>query len=352
MLALAVAGDAMALSTEEDFWKNEACIRKDQVLIRVAESQSAERALSVARRAIPGSVGGVMRGALILASLPDHQSFAGASIHGDLTGGLTVGDAGLLRALGAEEAIGPLTRGSVVWLGRRPKTGTVEVTAAGYPVDGGPIKLPVFSRAVHRDDSAWHNPLPYHVVSEATALRAGLRVYPSATILLRAPHPFSKGDLDRLRDSLATNASAVQTAKDLLHNHFGPGPGAESINPVRFGVAAVGGWIAFLFVVALALRISLEAHKDVALEHGLGPLRSSTAAASASLVGAWAGLISFPAGFVPVAIGQSVRNNPYPVVVPWGFAAIVMVAMPIAMAALAAALCWRPARGTRLQPTA
>ncbi|HVL89208.1 MAG TPA: FtsX-like permease family protein [Actinomycetota bacterium] len=259
--------------------------------------------------------------------------------------GLYVGDEHLLRALGAGEGIEELRRGWIVSTARGTvRDGTVLLQ---LPPDLEGTDERLLHPAAEVDGAALNLEfLPRFVISAEAAAAQGFTAGATGLILIRTPKPLTPDDVRRARAAAATvDGLAIQTAEDMA-------PGSRQFR----GIAVAGGIAVALIVVAVTVAlVGAEARRDAAIlaAVGAGPrLRRTLAASRAGLIAMCAAILAVPAGFVPAAIVQAARVDPYPIVVPWLTLALVCLATPAVAAVVAGIGSRRPQPVTTLRPPA
>lgn len=324
-------------------------------------------AVDAARRAIPGAVGGLMRPTIfperkgkpvVIAptegappeKYPDPavvvtpaMTLPDGSWGYESSDVLVVGDAELLRALGADAALRQFERGSIVAIGVRLSADRVDVRPPARP-DGGSISMPIASVGKRPAFQTWGEDVPRYVVSEAAARRSGLGIGPASSALLRAPHDLSKNEIGAVKDAVAPfSRVAAIVRSDLMF------PSTEARLLVTGAAVAVA-----LIIVAVAIAlIGAETRRDRAtlVAVGAGPgMRRRTAAAAAFLIAGLAAGLAIPAGLVPVAIVDATRTASRPLVIPWSIIGLVGLGAPLIAATIAALSSREPSSRALLQP--
>lgn len=306
-------------------------LRSDQILI--AGPGAVEVGQAVARE-----LGGTASGLLLPAASSDgdaHRYLQVAAIDSsqgvqdDIAQGVTIADAELLRALGAEAAAADLQAGKVILL----TTDSIAVTHVALQVtqtDGSVLtSLDVPARDVAV--GLVMGDLPGAAVSADTAARLGIAPRAadadpvSDRFLVRLDHAITDDDQAR---AVALAAQEPDTSADIAIYHS---PDQDFrvfllVASLLFGLAVTG--------IAVALG-ETEARPDQRVLLALGadpPLRRRIAAARAGVVAILAGLLAVPAGLLPVWGLLASRGSP--LVLPWPEVAAALVVLPLlAMAA-------------------
>lgn len=306
-------------------------LRPDQILI--AGPGAVEAGQAVARE-----LGGMASARVVLAASGDGDSYRYLQVEAidgsqdapaDISGGVAIADADLLRALGAEAAGADLAAGKVILLTNRPVAIT-HVALQLTQTDGSVLEsLDVPARDVAV--GLVMGDLPGAVVSAETAAR--LDVVPSAAqanpapdrYLIRLDHPVTDDDQAR---AVALAAQEPDTSADnaLYHSPDQDFRVFLLVASLLFALAVTG--------IAVALA-ETEARPDQRVLLALGadpPVRRRIAAARAGVVAILAGLLAVPAGLLPVWGLLASRGSPF--VPPWPEVAAALVVLPLlAMAA-------------------
>lgn len=253
---------------------------------------------------------------------------------------LFVGDAALLRVIGAEEGSDALQEGRAVVLGGyEPKNGLVRVSV-GTRSGEKKIKLPataIDSRSYFNDS------IPRIVVSPETAARLGLKTRVSDH-LLSNPYPLTSKEVahagvvaERLPGVFVRNND------DYLPEYaLGRSVATAATIPLALAVLAVA--------VALLTSESRRSHQ-ILVAVGAGPLtHRKVVAATSGLLALITGILAVPAGFLPTVVVQVASQAGRPVVVPWKTLAIVLILTPVLSAAVAALVARTPKLGSLLTP--
>ena len=258
--------------------------------------------------------------------------------------GIVIGDADLLRALGAESGIAALKAGKIVGIG--PGTtdeGAVRILRVSY--DGEPPRI--LAPAVEAGSTSYPGELlPTYVVSEAGARAIGLLRGPPPYFfaLVAAPSALIDDQIDAVKDVVARyEGGYVQTLQDFLP-HFRTARLAAIAGAVVIALGVVG------IIVAL---LGAEAQRDQAILvaiGGGGRARRRIAGARAGIVALLAAVVALPTGFAPVAIVQWSRPEKFPIVVPWTTMAIVVVAVPLVAAGFGWLTSRAPSSSAMLRP--
>ncbi|MDD9371962.1 MAG: hypothetical protein PV358_17715, partial [Acidimicrobiales bacterium] len=126
-----------------------------------------------------------------------------------------------------------------------------------------------------------------------------------------------------------------------------PGPTPVQIELVLTGIAVVFAVLVVCASLALAAAESRE-ERDVLSVAGAGPnVLARAAGARASLLAAIGAAMAVPVGMLPVAVYAAADEHHIGFVVPWRTIGLLVVALPIAVAALALAAS---ATAQRLRP--
>lgn len=237
---------------------------------------------------------------------------------------VTVGDAALLRALGAEDAIGDLEAGSVVLLPREPASAvlaTVHVVGALEGEGIGRVVLPARVAVT----GANQGELPGAVISSATAERLGLSAGLLDRYVVRLPRAVSEADQGRAASIAAGYPDTLVTS---------------ALPPERAGaqfrlVLLAASLLLALSVTAVAVALGeAESRPDQRSLLALGAepaVRRRIAAARAGVIALLAGILAVPAGLLPVW-GLLVSRGA-PLVVPLPEVAVAVAVLPfLAMA--------------------
>ncbi|NOY54727.1 MAG: ABC transporter permease [Actinobacteria bacterium] len=293
-------------------------------------------------------------------SLPDEESvrdfeyranfIAPGEPHADgsetvLSGAIYIGDADLLRALGAERSIPDLEKGvaiafdpafvdgDVTYL-QQPNTDFAYVEEAGeYWL--GSRAIP----AVVADAPRAGRELPDMVVSSRRAAELGLTRTAFPELLLAAAAPISSEQLAAARAVTARYAGAsILGLEDTRSN----------TSLVRVALVAASGLLALAIVgVALGL-VAAESRRDQAIMDAVGAggwTRRKIVASGAMLVTALAAMPAVLIGFLPISIYNVLTTPALPVVVPWPTIGAVLVVIPLVAGAIAFVATRRPSSG-------
>lgn len=256
-----------------------------------------------------------------------------------MNGTLIVGDAGVLRALHADEGIAALRAGTVVAVGPDATDhGTVHVTTTGPPQ----VSLPpdaLTLKAVDAGSTRWASLVDQYtyVISPPAAALAGLSSEPNDTFVLRAPSDLTDADLQKARAIVGRYPGASMNDVSSLGSQNGRGRW-------YFGIA--GTLLALAIVGVIVALIGEESTRDRAIVSAVGAsprTRRALAGASAWVVAGVAGALAVPAGFVPVTVFRVAQARGYPIVIPWAAIAIAVVGVPV-VAALVGALASRQSK--------
>lgn len=237
---------------------------------------------------------------------------------------VTLGDAELLRALGAEEATSHLSAGAVV-IFQKESSPVTHVTIHVQNGQGTEIeRLPIPARVVATGiDSV---DLPGAVISTDTAARLGIPPGRPMRYLIRLGHPVSEGDLARAG---AIAAGYADGWADAAIGPARPGDGfriAMLVASLLFALTVTG--------VAVALgEAESRPEQRMLLALGADPrVRRRIAAARAAVISMLAGILAVPAGLIPVWGLLSSRGAPLVVPVPEILAALLIVPLLVVTA--------------------
>ena len=205
---------------------------------------------------------------------------------------ITIGDAGLLRALGAESAIAALDDGAVVILADVAWTGldraTVIVNDGNRDEPGVELSTHVIVTGVSGGD------LPSAVISEATAKRLGLVAGIPYRYVIRVSHPVTDADMT------AAAAAAAQFPDTLADASRGPD---HSDDELRLFLV-IASLLFALTVTGIAVALGeAESRPDQRTLLALGAeprVRRRITAARAGVLAILAGCLAVPAGLLPV----------------------------------------------------
>lgn len=232
---------------------------------------------------------------------------------------VAVGDAELLKALGAEDGTADLAAGSVVLLQKEP-AGATQVTvhvqnAAGTDINR--VVIPARTVGIGIDTFE----LPGAVISMATATRLGLSPAPGVNqrYLIRLGHPVTDSD----QAQAATIAARFPDAfADAAIGPTRPGEGFRLVMLIAsllFALAVTG--------VAVALgEAESRPEQRTLLALGADPrVRRRIAASRAAVISLLAGFLAVPAGLLPIWGLLLSRGAPLVVPVPEILAALVIL---------------------------
>lgn len=254
--------------------------------------------------------------------------------HGDTEASayIVVGDEHLLTAYHGGSALQAFRDDAVVWLesdspalavtGSEARlvrwagdhaevVATVPVTVAPYAAD----------RRLAEDEHATSRV----VMSEGTAAAVGIPVEPAQGLqyLVRLDHHVTAADVDR-----ADRAAAAVDASTYISSPLMP---PDQMLPVRLGLL-VASLLAALTVTGIAVALGeAESRPEQRTLLALGAprgLRRRITGARGLVIVALAGALAIPAGLLP-ALGV-VRQQGYPVALPWPEIAIALVGLPLA----------------------
>lgn len=296
----------------------------DQVYIQgpgVAQAgPEAARALGATAGAIIPGAGSDIRSIWVSASSPNDASPLVAQ-------NVTVGDAELLRALGAGAAVADLEAGKAVTLTQRPASLTsvtlhIESTTDGSTIANQDVSASVVVLGVTGED------LPGAVISPETASRFGIPVGHSERYILRLGNAVSDGDI-------ATVAGIVGKYPDTYA--FTARPPDVAGGGFRFVIIS-GSLLFALTVTGIAVALGeaeSRPEQQTLLAVGADPgLRRRITAARAGIIALLGGLLAVPAGLLPVWGLLITRHSP--LVVP-GLEVVAVVAL---LPVLAIATTW------------
>ncbi len=309
-------------------------LRADQLIVQgeaaaTAGAQAAAALGAMAEGPVTLLVGADARDVYVVVEDPD-----ASSDDRELAYTVTVGDAELLRALGAEAALSTLEGGGVVLVLPQRMTVTdddqivrldpptdlsearIEVRdgGTGDEIDG--LTVPASVVATGLDSGGM---VADAVISPATAERLGLGAGPTSAYVIRLPRPVVEADV-----STAAGFAAQQ-----------PNTRADaSLGPVQPG--QVFRWLLVLFSLLFALSVTgiavalgeAESRPDqrTLLAVGADPgIRRRIAAARAGVLGLMAGLLAVPAGLLPAWGLLGSRGAPLVVPIPEVIAAVAIL---------------------------
>jgi hypothetical protein len=263
---------------------------------------------------------------------------------------LVIGDADLARALEAPAAIPLLASDGII--------------AINYPVDHGMLHVNftpfIGDKALQQgaDVPAVTVPgpegrleqVPRYLISEHGAAKLGLKPGGQPNALVRARDALSSEDLRRIERVVAAFPGAYKYAQaDLVTNS----------TPYLLALAGAASIVALIIVAVAVALVGAESRRENAVLVAVGAepgIRRRVVGSYAFLMSALAGVLAIPAGFLPVAIVQSIRPTDYPVaadypvIVPWATIGIVAVAAPLLAGAIAAVTSRQPTSRALLQP--
>jgi putative ABC transport system permease protein len=234
------------------------------------------------------------------------------------TQNVTVGDAELLRALGAEAATDALARGSIVLLTDQPASLTQMTAHVASSIDGSEVStltLPVqvIALGISFED------LPGAVISPETAARLGVPVGQSQRYILRLGHAATAEDASRAA-AIAAKYPDTWTLTARPAEIAGSG----------FRIVLIAGSIVFaLSVTGIAVALGeAESRPDQRTLLAIGAdrrLRRKITAARAGVIALLSGLLAVPAGLLPVWGLLVARKAPLVVPVPEVIAAVALL---------------------------
>jgi putative ABC transport system permease protein len=255
---------------------------------------------------------------------------------------VTVGDAELLRALGAEAALSTLEGGGIVLVLPQQMTiiddqlvrldpatdltgARIEVRdgVSGDEIDG--LTVPARVIATGLDSGGM---LPDAIMSPATAERLGLKAGPTSAYVIRLPRPVVEADVSTAAGFAAQQPNTIAEA---------------SLGPIQPG--QVFRWLLVLFSLLFALSVTgiavalgeTESRPDqrTLLAVGADPgIRRRIAAARAGVLGLMAGLLAVPAGLLPAWGLLGSRGAPLVVPIPEVIAAVAILPLAGILGAL------------------
>jgi putative ABC transport system permease protein len=266
----------------------------------------------------------------------------GASTSYRESGQLIIGTPDLLRAIGAEAGIPALDQGKVVAIG--PDSTVRGQVLVHLDQDGGGRQMNLDATEI--DAPVYFNEtLPRWLISAHAARRFGMRPGQPREWLLGGGGALSDHAIEQAKQTAERfPGSFVQSAGDLL-------PTAAPYRLIATGISAL---VALAIVAVAVALLATESHRDHAIMVAVGAeprIRRSVVGAMAFLVAAMAAVLAVPAGYLPVIVVQSLRHAPYPFVVPWLTAAVVLGAVPLIAGAIGAATSRQPKAVALLQPT-
>jgi putative ABC transport system permease protein len=232
---------------------------------------------------------------------------------------VTVGDAQLLTALGAEAGLSTLEAGGVVLVlpeRRAVAEATIVVRDTSTNKEVVALTLPT---SVIASGLIYQSPLADAVVSPSTAERLGLRPGATSTYVIRLPRPVAEADI------AAAAAFAAQQPNTRADASIGP------LRPdltLRF-VLVIFSLLFALSVTGIAVALGeAESRPDqrTLLAIGADPgIRRRIAAARAGVLGLMAGLLAVPAGLLPAWGLLGSGGTPLVVPIPEVVAAVVIL---------------------------
>jgi putative ABC transport system permease protein len=243
-------------------------------------------------------------------------------------GNLVIGDENLLRAIGAETALGDFRTGAAIILADEQKDyGTATVHRVSD--DGETGTLP--TRTVV--EAALYASLPGALVSTQTAASLGLHTGIPNFYLLRLPHAVTPQDITRAGELAAASPDTAVNWE----------PGLQHPGELFRVLLVIGSLIFALSVTGVAVALGeAEARPDqrTLLALGADPgVRRRITAARAGVIAAIAGVLAVPAGLLPVW-GVLVSHHDQ-LVVPLPEVLVALLVLPLS-AVVGAALLSRP----------
>lgn len=237
---------------------------------------------------------------------------------------VTVGDAELLKTLGAEEATADLSAGSIVILQKR-SSGLTRATIhiqdeQGTEIEQVGIPARVVATGIDTMD------LPGAVISTATAARLGVPPGKAGRYLIRLGHPVREEDLAQ---AAAIAAGSPDGWADAALGPPRSGDGfriAMLIASLLFALSVTG--------VAVALgEAESRPEQRTLLALGANPrVRRRIAAARAAVISLLAGVLAVPAGLLPIWGLLLSRGAPLVVPVPEIVSALVILPLVVVVA--------------------
>lgn len=234
------------------------------------------------------------------------------------TQNVTVGDAELLKALGAEAAVDDFEHGSIVLLTETPARltqATVHVASTTDGTDVSKARLPVHvvQLGISFED------LPGAVISAETAARLGVPAGQSQRYVFRLGHPVTEAEAARV-------AAIAATYPDTWTLTARPPEMAGS----GFRIVLIAGSILFaLSVTGIAVALGeAESRPEQRTLLAIGAdrrLRRRITAARAGVIALLGGVLAVPAGLLPVWGLLLTRKAPLVVPVPEVIAAVALL---------------------------
>jgi len=248
-----------------------------------------------------------------------------------VTQNVTVGDAELLRALGADAAVADLEAGKVVVLTEKP-TELATVTIHIQTTDGSKIANVVApARVVALGVTA--EDLPGAVISLATAARLEISAGHGDRYILRLGHPVTDGEI------AAVGAIAAQYPDTWSFTARPPEVAGGGFRVVLIGASLLFALTVTGIAVALGEAES-RPEQQTLLAVGADPrLRRRITAARAGIIALLGGLLAVPAGLLP--IWGLLLSRRAPLVVPGPEVVAVVALLPV-LAIVATWLFSRP----------
>ena len=260
---------------------------------------------------------------------PSLTTGEGASL--EQIGYITVGDAELLKALHAEDAITDLQHGSVVLFTEKAVSASNATLAATDPYGGviDSTELPVHDIVTGLATFG----LPQAVVSADTAQHLGLAVPTSQRYLVRLSSDVTEADLTKAGEIVAT---APDTWADAA---LPPRQAGEGFRLVMLAASLLLALSVTGVAVALGEAESRPEQRTL-LALGAHPqLRRWVAGARAGSIALLAGMLAIPAGLLPVWGLLASRGSP--LVVPIPEVLVALLVLPV-LAVIGAVLLSRP----------
>jgi len=229
----------------------------------------------------------------------------------------TVGDAELLRALGAESAAPALARGEIVLLLGEARDVT-EATVITHDEDGEMVDEATFPATVVATGLVFSG-VTDAVMSPATAERLGLSAAHSSQYVIRLPRPVIAADV-----ALAAGFAAQQPVT-FADAALGPTP-----PDMLFRVVLIVFSLMFaLSVTGIAVALGeaeSRADQRTLLAIGADPgMRRRIAAARAGVLALMAGVLAVPAGLLPAWGLVGSNGAPFAVPIPEVIAAVLIL---------------------------
>ena len=252
-----------------------------------------------------------------------HQVVVSAADGADLLGLTsypTVGSADVVRALGAEAALGDFERGTVILLAREPLDVTrvtihVEDIQGSAPVEVASIDVPARVVQVAVGDAT----LPGAILPPEIGARLGLQPRPFGMYFLRLGHSVTEDELSQAAGIAAAYPGVMAIAG------LPPQIVAEGLRTAVLVVSLLFGLAVTGIAVALGEAESRPEQRTL-LALGAEPrLRRRIAAARAGVLTMLGSVLAVPAGLLPVWGILSTRGDPLVVPIPEVLSALVVL---------------------------